>query len=402
MVAALIVRVVFALILDDRSYQADESGWHNQAVFWSETFSFGSEGKRLVVAPFPSVVFGTAYLIFGPVRWAARLIQAFVGVAAVWALGKTTETATGSARAGLIATAIGAIYPFFIYYSGLLMSETLYICLVVCALGLTIRSIAERGASVFTAITAGVFWAAAGLCRTEGVPIAFVLWIALLGLSALRRYSAKSAVLALLFWALPLGGWAVRNHGLVGHYTLDTHGGITLLDGSMNFDLNEQDTIYARQAFRNTEIYRQGQSLSEFDQDAFYRKAALGWMRDHPGETLRQWVHKAFNFWRLYPRLNKEVPSTADTNATIGMKSWFLAAVSLCSEPALIVFGFLGAWGLRGRIAELFPLYWMILATFGVHVIVISQMRYRLPVMPVLILFAAYRLDQWLPQENSG
>jgi len=67
-----------------------------------------------------------------------------------------------------------------------------------------------------------------------------------------------------------------------------------------------------------------------------------------------------------------------------------------------MLLGFWGAWLLRVRILELFPLYWMILGTFGIHVIVISQMRYRLPVMAVLIVFAAYRVDRWLPAEGRA
>lgn len=399
-VVAFVLRAGFALVLGNGFYQADEAGWHAQALSWSQYFVFGVGGKAAVVTPLPSVLFGTAYFIFGPSKLAARLVQAAVGAAVVWALGKTAETASGSSRVGLIATAIAAVYPFFIYYSGVLMSETLYLFGAVCGLGFCVKSLSERGASLPTAAGAGVFWALAGLSRTEGVPIALFLWLALLGLSVLGRYSPKAFALAVLCWTVPLAGWAVRNHGIVGRYTLDTHGGITFLDGSMNFDLNEQDTLFARQAFRMTDVYRRGMAMSEIDRDDYFRAAAFSWMRANPGQVLRQWIHKAFNFWRFYPRLNKEIPA-ASSDARAGMKVWILAAVSLMTEPALIFLGFWGAWTLRERFSELFPFYWMILATFGVHVIVISQMRYRLPVMPVLIIFAATRLNSFLPKEQS-
>ena len=63
-----------------------------------------------------------------------------------------------------------------------------------------------------------------------------------------------------------------------------------------------------------------------------------------------------------------------------------LAGVSLLVEPALILGGLAGLWGLRRRWETLLPLPLFLLGTMGIHVIVVSQMRYRLPVMPILIL----------------
>ena len=64
-------------------------------------------------------------------------------------------------------------------------------------------------------------------------------------------------------------------------------------------------------------------------------------------------------------------------------------AVSLACEPALFIGGFWGLWGLRRSWGRLAPLGLFLLGTMAIHVISVSQMRYRLAVMPILILAAA-------------
>jgi len=51
---------------------------------------------------------------------------------------------TGSKSAGRLALAISAIYPFFIYYSGMLMSEPLYLLFVTGGLWALCASIKKR------------------------------------------------------------------------------------------------------------------------------------------------------------------------------------------------------------------------------------------------------------------
>jgi hypothetical protein len=62
-----------------------------------------------------------------------------------------------------------------------------------------------------------------------------------------------------------------------------------------------------------------------------------------------------------------------------------LVAVSLLFEPALILGGLWGLVSLRRRWRELFPLALFLLGTMAIHMVSVSQMRYRLPILPILI-----------------
>jgi hypothetical protein len=387
---AAALRVAFALKLGDRFYQADESSFENVAWTWASTGVFGAGGRAAVTGPLPCFFFGLFYL-FGRRMVLPRLGQAFVGAATAGAIGGMTTDLSGSRDAGKKALALSSVYPFFIYYSGMLLSETLYIFFIVPALWCLCRSLRAREADLASAGAAGFLLGLAGLCRTEAVPIALLVWLAAAGLVlARRRFSYwKPLLLSVLLWAAPLLAWACRNQARNGSYALDTHGGITLLIGTEYFDLNEQDTTVAMSALEKTPLYQEGQALPPAERDRLFTRRAFAYMREQPAETARHWVQKLINFWRFYPRADKAFSETATSRPSAGLGRGALLLISLLFEPWLILGGWWGFWALRRRWETLFPLALFSLGTMGVHMVSVSQMRYRLPVMPFLI-FAAF------------
>lgn len=299
---------------------------------------------------------------------------------------------------------MAAVYPFFVYYSGLLLSETVYLAWLVPGLWLLCKCLgaAGPGRGGWRLAAAGALLAGAGLTRTEAVPIALVLWAALAVLCALGRLRWSAWALACVVWALPLGGWMARNKPLCGAYVLDVHGGHTLLEGTLLLDENEVDTSLAQKKFESMPLWQEGLKLDEYHRDKLFRAAAWSFMRENPGVVARQWVRKFVNFWRLYPRLDKTYADTPGMKPSLGMNRALLTAVSLAFEPALLALGLWGAWRLRRRAWELFPLYWMVAASCAVHVVVVSQMRYRLGVMPFFIMFACAAATRADSAEGNG
>jgi hypothetical protein len=170
---------------------------------------------------------------------------------------------------------------------------------------------------------------------------------------------------------------------------LDIHGGITMLHGTLLLDENEVDTGVAMAALEKMPFYQRSLSLPMAERDRIYLRQSLSFMRDNPGRVARQWCRKLVNFWRLYPRTNKAYREDVYSHPGAGLGRAALVAVSLACEPALIIGGFWGLWGLRRRWGELFPLGLFLLGTTAIHMVSVSQMRYRLAVMPILMLSAA-------------
>jgi hypothetical protein len=221
------------------------------------------------------------------------------------------------------------------------------------------------------------------------MPIALLIWAAGLAACFLGLWSKKALFAAVLAWALPLTAWCARNRAAVGVFSLDTHGGLTLLHGSLLFEENEKDTALAMAALERMPFYQETLSLPLPLRDGVYLRKGLAFMREHPRRVLGQWTRKAVNFWRFYPRIEKSYREDVFSHPGAGLDRAGLVAVSLACEPALILGGFWGLWGLRRRWREFYPLGLFLLGTMAIHVVSVSQMRYRLPVMPILILAAA-------------
>lgn len=389
---ALVLRVVFALWLRDGYYQTDELGFVGGAKRFAATGLFASP-------PIPMAFFGIFFRFSERLLW-PRLGQALVGTLTAWLIGRMTLSLTGSRRAGTLALVIASVYPFFIYYGGVLMSETLYVSVSVAGLWALCSSLVDGGLGLRTAAWAGVLLALAALCRAECAPITAVLWVVGAVACSAGRWRWKALLTAASCWLLILGLWCARNRAVGGRFSLDDHGGMALIHGTVLFDANEIDTGVAMREFEGTELYRRAMALDPASRDRLYIKTGLDYMKAHPGRTLKQWGRKAVNFWRFYPRLDKRYDDNPYNNPNAGFGRRALAGVSLLVEPVLILGGLAGLWGLRRRWETLLPLPLFLLGTMALHVIVVSQMRYRLPVMPVLILGLASLLAGLCPGDD--
>lgn len=397
---ALFLRLAWAWKLGNGFYQADEVGFHGTAANLALHGVIGTGETRKIMPPIPCAFFALFYLI-RPYALFARLGQAFVSAATACLIGRMTNDLTGSVPAGRLALAVSAVYPFFIYYSGLLMTETLYLAFAVAGLWFLSASLRDAGAPGKAAIS-GLALGLAALCRTEGAYIAAVIWAAAGAACLAGRWSWKNLAAGVLAWLLPLAAWSARNQAAAGAFTLDTHGGKTLLIGTEFFDQNEIDTSLAARALELLPFYRETLALPEVERDRVYKRRAFEFLRANPGEAARQSARKFVNFWRLFPRTDKTPATHKDVSgASAGMSRSLMVATSLAFEPLLILGGFWGLWLLRERGATLFPLALFLLGTMGIHILVVSQMRYRLPVMPLLILGAAYAAARRLEAKLS-
>jgi 4-amino-4-deoxy-L-arabinose transferase-like glycosyltransferase len=383
---ALALRAAFALKLDGAYYQSDEHNFVSFALSLARLGAGGGDGGA-VGPPVPGALFALGFRLFGPSLLGPRLLQSVVGTFAAAALGRATAALTRSREAGRIALLIACVYPFFIYYGGMLLSETSYIALIVPALALI--GLGRRDDSA-AALAGGAFLLGlAALARAEAAPIGVLVLLS--SAAAARTLDARTLrrlAVAGLCWTLPILAWCARNRAQLGTFALDIHGGYTLLYGTEYYEANQIDTSVAQRAFEASDLYRRIQDLPAAARDRAQMREAFAWMAAHPGATSRQWADKAVNFWRFYPRLEKVYEADAVAAPAAGMRRAWLVAVSLLFEPALILGGLAGLWRLR-RMRELWPQAAFVLGTMGVHVASVSQMRYRLSVMPMLILGAA-------------
>lgn len=398
---AFALRVGFALKLGGRFIQTDEIGYVEPAKQLLETGVLGTRGEPRILPPLPAAFYAFFFSMGESLVW-PRLGLAVLGVLVCRLVEGMTQAITGSRGAARLALAISVVYPFFVYYGGAVMSELPTVAAVSAALWATGASLADRGRSWRLAAAAGLAWAACALIRPQALPTALLLWAALALACARGRWRWSALAACLLAWSLPLLGWAARNQAAAGRFAVDAHGGVSMLHGTKYFEENELDTGVAMQAIRESDFYRRAELLPEAERDKVYLAEALKFVRENPGTALKQFAYKFGKFWRLYPRTTKVYAEHEHSHPTAGLPRWALTAVSLAFEPWLIVLGFWGLWELKGRRLEVMPAVLWLAATCAIHTLVVSTMRYRVPVMPVLIMGASFWIAKRIGEPRTA
>ena len=327
--------------------------------------------------PLYPLLLALSYRVFGRHLALVGLLQALMGavtVLVVYRIGREWfDEATG-----WIAAAIVAIYPFFIFYSALLLTETLFTLLLALGMALLGRAAgvtAEgRRASCRAAALAGAVFGLGVLTRSSLV--AFVIFLAPIWWLAARdrgRWRAAFAwAVMLLCMIAVLTPWAIRNRIRTGHLVFTT-----LQSGHDLYEANSPEATGGPAADRiNWDELTQGRPLSEYQRDQLLRQKALAYIRENPGRFLHLAAIKFCRFWSPIPNYQK-------------YRSPLYNTISLLSFGPVLVLAIIGVVLLRRRWRGLLLLLSPVVYYSLLHVIFVGSARYRAPVEPFLMVVAA-------------
>lgn len=276
-----------------------------------------------------------------------------------------------STRAALLAGGLWAVNPFAVQFVRLLLSECLSGTVTLAGLVVWV-GLFER-ARPRDALAAGVLFGLSALTRAStlgliAIAAAVLAWSG----GAPRRERLRAAAIMGVAMAATLAPWAARNTRVHGELVLVAPiGGMTLYDS-----LNPYSDGGVRT--RDHDEWPQGKTLPEIDRK--HREAALAWARANPGRVLELAVEKQKRFWSPVP------------NAPTYHRMPFLL-VGVFEAP-LLVAGVLGALlavirrRAAGRLAPVF-FYFPLL-----HTIYLGSLRYRMPIEPLLGLFAGFLIEE--------
>lgn len=273
----------------------------------------------------------------------------------------------GLGRWSLLAAAGVSLNPLLIYFSSLLLTETLYTTLLTWAMVLLVGR-QWLGGSLLLSL--GV------LVKTSGMPLALVLPLAAAATAGLgaRRALAIGAV-GVVVLVLTLWPWAERNRQVLGERVwLSSNGGITLYDG-----VHPQATGASDQRF--TEALPEVASLGELERDRWFKRAAREAMAQDPMRMLKLAVVKAARTWSPVP-----LSESFGRRLYVVIGLVWSAPVFLLALAGAVVTLRQGGLVPRGQILLL--LLPMLLLTL-MHALSVGSLRYRMPVEPLLAVLAA-------------
>jgi 4-amino-4-deoxy-L-arabinose transferase-like glycosyltransferase len=377
---ALAVRLVYVLTLGagNFSQSSDGKAYHDIAVNLLARHEFISAvdpphrldmpyANRPPLTPF---FLAAVYAATGPSAWAGQVAMAFAGAlgcALVVVLGRQLFDSTVGLLAGLIA----AGYPFFVFLTSVPLTETLAIPLYV-ALAILLVRIRDQ-ARPRDAWLAGVIAGLAALNKPTALSLVpfLVLWLAIIWRTQPWQVvrTATPMVLATVLVVLP---WTVRNYLSLGEIIP-----VTTQAGAALYASNGFHADYPLERLENgaTGWYAQpgsdlkvdASSRADFDRKEF--QAAVTFIREHPQKFMEQAYRKVRIFWGSYPH-------------PIHRASW--AATAVLSAIGLAIS--LPAW------PRLMPVFLIIFQTVLISVFFSAMPRFRAPIEPFLLIFAAVAL----------
>ncbi len=371
-------------------------------------FAFAAGPTSLRPPLYPYLVAGVWTLTGSHSLVAVRALQVVLGLATAW-LAFLIARRVYDARAGVAAAAIVAFYPALLFANVLILTETVFALLVLVVVWAALRLL-DRPSLLMAAAT-GAAVALAALTRSVLWPFPVVLaalvawWVP--G-SLVRRLAVGAAVVA--GCALVLAPWAVRNTRLQRVPVLvDTMGGMNLRMG--NYAHTPHDRIWDAVSMGGDKLWIVGLPpeppgggvWTEGQKERWARQEALRFMREHPGLTAWRALIKFGDFWGLdrdfiagVERGLYHPPALVTAVAGVAM---------LAAYPVLIV---LALWA----IVLSPPADWrahvlmvgLVLFVCALHTVVFGHPRYRLPLMPVLAVYAgaAWTRLEWAAVWRRG
>jgi tetratricopeptide (TPR) repeat protein len=353
-----------------------------------------------VHAPGYAYLLGLIYTVAGDGPWGPRIAQALGGAAACVLLALAARRLFDD-RGALLAGVLLAIYPPAIFFDGILQKASLTLLLCTAMLWLAVRAAMQP--AWFRWLAAGI--ALGLLCLTRQNALVLVpllaLWAALSSgdrgtlHTSPRRANRRAidAVVVLVAALATLAPWAARNRVVTGSWTLTTP------NLGQNFAMgNHPDAtgtyLPQRRGYGSAEREQRawtraaekalGRRLSPAEVSDYYRDAALTWIRDNPGAWLQLTLRKTLMTWGAY-----EAPDTEDYYLYLTRASLLRFLDTIWHFGVLAPLAAMGILLTRDRWRRLWPLYgWLLLNTLAVAAFVVFA-RYRLPLVPVCVMFAA-------------
>lgn len=317
--------------------------------------------------------------------WALLIAQSLISTATVACVAGLALLWFGR-RTALVASAIAAVYPYYLWHDTALQETGLFTFL--SALAMLLLVIVQRRRSLGTAVGAGFVLGLAILTRATLMPFALfaIGWLLMADAPGhdLRRRTLTAALCCAALVAT-LSPWLMRAHALTGRYTLGTEFGAAVFIGNNDATFSAYP---ARSMDRSRDIAMTTLSPADratikalrFNETAisdWFLKRGLGYIAAHPGTFVLSALRK--NVAAFGP-----LPSPA--------RDWKGTVVEVLSYGPILLLGVIGAWWTRKRWRSFLPVYANFLCFAAITGVLWGHSSHRTYLTVYLIIFAAYVL----------
>jgi len=311
-----------------------------------------------------------------PLFPAARVSQALLGAFSCLLIGGVARLAFSglgervSRGAGVLSALLLAVYPMAVIYPARMMTENLLLFLLPAAVLALLRSVFSPRPLLWI-LLGGVLVGLGTLCRPTLLPflLMVLVWLAVAGYER-PSYPVRAGgfLIAFILVILP---WQIRNYRVLG-----TVVPITSAAGANLYIANNPAAIGGSMGYRylmQAGVFHLGSNEDEISYNRHYRDQALGFIRDNPGRFISLSLRRLIWFYHLDYHYRGPM------------------ILVICFHLVLAL-ALAGLWiARRCWRAALLPTLAILNFTL-VHSVFLSEGRYRLPLIPFLLAFAALPL----------
>lgn len=352
---ALALRVVTALLLPDQNF-GDAAEYRTAgASLWTT----GSLRHPLYMPLYPALI---GLVGSGWPQMALDIALSVAIVALVYAL----TFAIFTDRTAAVLAALGtAIYPYFIFYAVAGLTETLFIALLLAAFVCWYRGRFAR-AAIFAVLSI------LAKPTLELLMPLLVLYFAFVIHRMPWRTATAQVVIYLSVYIALMSPWWLHNYREYGTFVrLNAGGGMMFYGGNNPHNLTggALDTDADRDQFLVI--------ADPLERDRAMIAAATAYIKENPKRFVELAGLKFVRFWRLWPYASDYASRIYVIVSLIS----FVPVLALAIAYALV-------WGWRER-RVIAPILVLIGYLTAIHMALAASLRYRLPLEPFLICFAA-------------
>lgn len=300
-ILALGVRLKFAwpALTGEQGFVAgDDDDYYRLAISLLKTGRLEDGGSVAYRMPFFPMVLAANYAAFGTSPYAAQpfivLLSALTCVG-VYILGKSWF----NVQVGLLAGLLSTIDFSLAFYSGLLMTETLMVFVVLGSM-IALEQI-RRTESWQWAIIAGSLMGLATLTRVNfGVYVPVALgWLMLIARN--RRMMLRNSILIILLVGSLWLAWILRNYmelGALVPFTTQSGNGYYGIYNDIAADRSRLIEYGQWVWIIPSPPDVPGKQWNEVELDRMQQEWAFGWIRSHPEQALEVALMQVFHLWR--------------------------------------------------------------------------------------------------------
>ncbi len=390
-VSAFALRFAYTLTLENRWYYYDTVHWDKAATSILDGEGFGTGytfsnlgfDEEYGLEPAYPVFLSGIYGLFGRNFLVVRIFQCLMG-AAVCYIVFLIGAKVFNRNAGIVGSAIAAFFPLHIFISGMLYPTLLFTFLIALTIFCLVK-VTETDSYLYPSL-AGLFLGLA----TQTIPIVFAFYpLAALWLLFFLKKPApqrwKNLLVTFSVVLLALLPWTIRNY-LVFDKIVPVRAafGDDLLKVKVTVDSDGVDLYkdeVENSGIDQAELNRQ---ITSMQSKGFLRKVQ-SIVFDNPGKFMKRYSSEFIHFWIPFPD-----PDRVKTKNRF--LSTFTKWVSIISFGPVLIFALVGAWASRQVFRKSLLLVFMIMSFAFAYSFFVTQMRYRIPIEPYLIVFAGFGL----------